>query len=98
MLLVLHQLQELLPTAQLQRGHHHLPKPGRRLRPIQKTWRRKLRRRCEPLTVLDFEHHLEEKECGHLGFMEPYFSEVDQARPLGRQLGHTDPNPPWIAL
>ena len=35
----------------------------------------------------------EEEEYGHLGFIEPYFTEVNPKRPLGRPLNHTeDPN------
>lgn len=33
----------------------------------------------------------EEEECGHLGFIEPHFTEVNPKQPLGRQLSHTDP-------
>lgn len=31
----------------------------------------------------------EEEEFGHLGFIKPYFSEVNPDRPLGRSLNHT---------
>lgn len=32
----------------------------------------------------------EEEEFGHLGFIKPYFAEVNPQRPLGRPLDHTE--------
>lgn len=32
----------------------------------------------------------EEEEFGHLGFIKPYFTELNPARPLGRPLNHTN--------
>ena len=34
--------------------------------------------------------HPEEEEFGHLGFIVPYFSEVNPSRPLGRPLNHDE--------
>ena len=32
----------------------------------------------------------EEEEFGHLGFIQPYFAEINPNRPLGRPLNHTE--------